>query len=649
MMTYENFNKLITINCYVEMNAIKETITRLGHSSRQAKEFKDAKNVCHFQKKRASPRKDCIEKAPKSYTDEELHKYGLITKNYQKRIYRDFLQPLDITNLKIFNQNIPEYNAELAKSNWQRKRNNDTLQMFDRYLEEQALFSKMLDLLVRLTPKSLQGEDLDNSQVLERILKQQEGQELGSKYREFTPRYHFHELPKMPNGSKEDFKKYIYFLTHLKVLYKNSLSLRSGIIPDILLHTHKLTNSAYEHLRDLHTYNFLIKYFGFDKNQSSFARELLLVMNKGGYKPNIETINNLLRMCKTHSHIRSITSTYGIIIKYLNLSRALGLEINLTTWGRVYDLIDNIFLKEKFINRIISINLPMLRNLCLRILDDYAKTTSSTEDVIAFITDDLKLSDWRNDSKLRCKVILHKALNARPEDIPLLWSLYLSLEKDEFSAKHLFEGLARNQSLRTLKRELIALAMYASMSDSHLRNPDIFRELLRLLCENASEFDPIKIAFLLRGVLHDAQNILDLPSERLQYGSTLSPSEGYRIIRRLIGSKLLTFEACLAYMQEHSSNPVSLLLPLSASESSKWTLVKQRMAHLRVPSDIDPLMQIAALSPSSTVVPKSYLKKYLLAQSYKIEKTRKNHILNKLAVDPDTYVSELMRSRGIVQ
>ena len=186
-------------------------------------------------------------------------------------------------------------------------------------------------------------------------------------------------------------------------------------------------------------------------------------MNKDGHKPNIDTINNLLKLCQTHSKIRSISNTYQIIIKYLKLSKSLNIEINLTTWAEFYDLINNIFLKELFINKIISINLPILKNLSIRILDDYMETTKDTNELITFIENHLQV-EWRQDSKFLNKIIYHKAINATQDQLHELWSFVSACEIDSFSIKYLFEGIIKNKQISN--KDLLLLSLYSNINDN---------------------------------------------------------------------------------------------------------------------------------------------------------------------------------------
>ncbi|KAM9886070.1 hypothetical protein OXX79_014426 [Metschnikowia pulcherrima] len=104
------------------------------------------------------------------------------------------------------------------------------------------------------------------------------------------------------------------------MLYRNSSSLMSGIVPEILLHTHHLENTQFKPFRTVETYNYLI-IFGYEKFQNSFSRELLLVMVHDGHSPNINTINQLMKTCRIHASRRSLVSTYKVVVSYLSLAK----------------------------------------------------------------------------------------------------------------------------------------------------------------------------------------------------------------------------------------------------------------------------------------------------------------------------------------
>lgn len=628
------------------MNFIKDAITRVGRSARQLESFTSSRKgnvVSATSKEEASPK--VIHKPNRNLTKADLHKFNPLVKGYQRKVYQDFLEPLQISNLKVFNDEPPKYNSELAKIVWVRKTNQDTVNVFNNFLEDRIIFNQMMDLLIDITPEYLKSDDVHSDQSLTRILQQQDHQDQMNKFSDVTPRYHFHEIPPMPPLDPESFQKYIYFLTHLRILYKNSLSLQNGLVSDILLHTHKLTNTKYQPFRSVYTYNYLIKFFGYDKNQSSFARELLLVMNKDGHKPNIDTINNLLKLCQTHSKIRSISNTYQIIIKYLKLSKSLNIEINLTTWNRIYDLINNIFLKESFINKMISINLPILKNLSIRILDDYMKTTKDTNELIAFIENDLQVN-WRQDSKYLNKVIYHKASNATQDNLHELWTFVTACDIDSFSVKYLFEGIIKNKQITD--KGLTLVSLYSNTDDNLLNNPDIYKFIILGVCENNENYSYDKIAFILRGLIHDATHYLRLPQEITKYETNKTVSENFKIIRRLVGFKLTKFEGKLAYYNRQVSPVHTLLTLLSMEEINHWMAFKAHIKQNNNPTDPQEIVHRLQLRPCTVLIPQDQITKYEQYQNHKTSNARNRDRLYKLQQGMDNYTVQQMTERGII-
>lgn len=362
------------------MLSIRDTISRIARYARQIdtppkKSVSDAINVAK------TPRK-VVPHHPKAKRSTQLD------------IYREFLQPLNIKNLKLMSS-ADEFDENSARIQWERAKhrgipNSDTF-----LLQDRMFFHKMMDYLSTLVTEDLKSTDVIKSARYE------------------CPSISFDELPRVPYPLTPSlFREYIYILTHQKFLYRNSLSLKLGIVARILLYTHSLENDEFRSVRSVHTYNYLIKWFGYDKNQSSFARVLLLMMRKDGHLPNTDTINNLLKCTQIHSHIRSNTNTYQVVLEYLRLARKLNIAIDLSTFSRIYDCINNIFLRELFLARVQHMDLPMLEHLVYKILDDFAETTRDTNEVVSFIEQDLRCTDWRTRSKLSNKVAAHRMLHS---------------------------------------------------------------------------------------------------------------------------------------------------------------------------------------------------------------------------------------------
>ncbi|CCE88447.1 Piso0_001952 [Millerozyma farinosa CBS 7064] len=600
----------------------------------------------------------------KGISREDVKEHRHLTRSYQRKLFQDFLEPLNMPYLKAFGDRNEQYDNKSAGQNWRRKHTKTSSETFERFLEERDGFNNMMDLLLEVTPDYMKMGTIGADKLDARTIDYQLVEEQQKKHRDITPRYHFHEIPPMPTDSPEKFEEYIYFLTHSKILYQNSSSLSSGLVAEILLHTHKLTNTEYKHLRSVHTYNFLIKYFGFDKHQSAFARELLLVMNKDGHRPNIDTINNLLKSCKIHSNIRSLTNTYYLVRRYLMLMKKLGLAANLTTWCRIYDSISNIYLKEHMINMMTSINLPISRALAIRILDDYMKTTTDTKEIMRFVVDDLRI-DWNNDSRFLNKILYHAAVNYHQESMADLQQLFAAHPVDEHSVKYVVEGIARNVQLQ--EKVPILLSFYSTLDDTLLTNPDVFRLLIRQLCLSSERYDHQSLAFIVRGLIHDAVAHLHLPSAHDHSASSAAASsldavpsattpEYLRIMKRLVGRPMLSFEAALAYTSNQSdllsTQPLlpsnQLLPPLSAHEVADWTKMKNYCRHgsygIARPAEASTFN----LKPSHSKVPSAYIESCIQTH-YRLSAAARNSLrIYKLSEGLDTYTVDEMVRRSIL-
>lgn len=619
------------------MSSIKDAIVRIGRSIRQVEALTPTKRrSTGTAASTSSASTDSTvpkEPNPLHYTNlsnQDLLKYTpLITEDYRRKYYQEYLKPLNIPNLKTFQKNRPVYDSDRASENWKRKK----LLPSVNYLENRMKFLRMMDLLIELTPDSLKLSNPSISTVyIQNLISRQELESNENQFRAETPIYHFHELPQlyMPvdggvqNGSDNatlDFQKYIYFLTHLKCLYKNSSSLENGIIPDILLYTHNLENPEFKSLRSVHTFNYLIRYFGYEKNQSSFARELLLVMNKDGLKPNIDTINNLLRMCKTHLRIRSLSSTYSAVIQYLNLCKDLELQVNLTSWNMVYDLISNIFLKEIFIDKMNSINLPILRNLYIRILDDFMQTTKDEVEVVRFIEEDLKIGNWKQDSLISNKVLRFQLRNTKSldTDIRNLLSESASVDVeftndltektdlqtgsrivDEYTFQSLFHHIMF-QSPKLTNKAWHAIKLYTYMQQYYPNikpNPESFVYLIRGLCLSSTNYSTEMLMFLVRALIHEeATEKLGLPivHKRIMNENNEivneGPSENFKIMRLLVGGGVLNeLEGRFLYDKGERTGVSILKDPLTDEEKVSWNKLKStfsaaKFAFTNSPSD----------------------------------------------------------------
>lgn len=462
------------------MDHIKSAIVRVGKRVRAFDKLRDhkVKPSSLITPQRAIPRpspKHTPEKPKGSnahdqfkLTEELMVRSNPLLKAHEKKRFQEFLEPLKMENLKIFQENVKPYDKTLAIKNWKLKKSTNNLVMYQSFLDNQNLFGKMLDLLIELTPEQLMGERTEFSHLS--ILQAYEAYTKGLRYD--TPKWYYHEIPKPdPQMSTSQFEEYIYFLTHTKILYMNSSSM-NGIVNDILLYTHKLDNAQFKGKRTVKTYNNLIKFYGHDKNQSMFARTLLMVMEKDGILPNIDTINDLLKSVAITSHIRSNSNTFQLVIKYLKLAKFYKLPVNLLTWKRVYDCISNLYSKEMFLNKMSLINLPITKDMSYTIIDDYLKFITDPKELIKFIEKDINFDNWNRDDKIVNKVNRFKLVHS---DNPRGLIDHQLMTNNDYSIKYIFEGIIKNIHLADDEKLKLLLEFYKP------QDPGVIKTLLNQL------------------------------------------------------------------------------------------------------------------------------------------------------------------------
>lgn len=575
--------------------------------------------------------------------------------------------------LKIYAESDSRYNVERAEANFASKKSTDRIDVFNNFLSERFVFNKMVDFLVELTPEYLKSaETVGNADLLASVLKEENLEFSRNRYQN-VPRYHFHEVPSMPDPlTKENFQEYIYFLTHLKILYRNSSSLASGIVPEILLYTHHLENTRFKPYRSVQTYNYLIKYFGYDKFQSSFARELLLVMAKDGHRPDIETINQLLKICRIHSNRRSLTSTYKVIINYLTLAKRLDLKANLSTWNRVYDCIDNIFLKEILVNKIVSINLPVLGNLCIRILEDYSKTTKNPADITNFVEGDLHRHSWKSDPRLAEKVAYHSIINAANNDeFGKIWNETIpEIEVDGITIKTIINGIFANPNLS--RKIYLALCAYIKLHKEIKVPPEVFGKLIQMVCHNEDNYDIVSVNHLARALIHiDAVDQLDLPLEYNEYESNPKTAtstknkliefpfklpqgsipEHYKIMKRLTKHYLIDLEAKCIYLQ-NTRKEFNVAMPWEQIQEEEIELWEKQKSQLQLISNfwsgLDQNSCVLSHNPSSLPVPEKVVSTYRRLAHIKMGISHDINLIHKLKSGFDKQVEREMLERNII-
>lgn len=361
-------------------------------------------------------------------------------KQHERKKFQEFLLPLEIPELKI--NDSKSFNTNLAKENWKIANSSDNLIRYKTFLDNQHTFNQVIELLIELTPDYLKGDRDEFTHS--RILQDYEDQIV--KYPDL-PKFYFKDIVAV--SKIKDFNKYIYLLTHCKIFNLQGTNSLNGVVNDILLYTHKLDNKQFASRRNVETFNYLIKYYGFDKNQSIFSRTLLLVMKEEGILPNIGTFNNLLKSAMVNSHIRSTNSNkFAVILRYLKLVQNLKLQVDLMTWQRVYSCINNIYLKEQFLNKVSLINLPITDDFCLRIIDDYMHYCNSEQQLVEFIENDLNYKQWRDNDKIMNKVIYFKL--TRFQEFPTIipnkftkWHIYQGISKLNISTKEKIQKMLK--------------------------------------------------------------------------------------------------------------------------------------------------------------------------------------------------------------
>lgn len=584
--------------------------------------------------------------------------------NVRKLIFRSFFKPLNMPNLKIYDDDAEPYDTNRAEANLAAKLRKDSVGVLNTYLSEKLTFTKMLDLLVDNTPSYLKnGDAVKDPDELARVLKKENSEYLSDQYPN-VPRYSFSEIPSIPDPlTKKSFQEYIYTLTRCNFPYRNSSSLTSGLIPEILLYTHHLDNERFKPYRSVETFNYLISFFGYTKFQNFFARGLLLVMAKDGHTPNIHTINELLKICRIHNKRRSLVSTYQVVINYLNLAARLNIPINLTTWNRVYDCIDNIFFKEALINKMMVLKLPVLENMCIRILTDYCSTCQSTEEVISFVENDLKRPQWRKDPRLAERVLYHGISRARSDKElqKIIDGLYQEIAVDGLTLYQASWALQSNKQI--FSPAFHQLCMYLDSRVTKI--PENYVALIKGLCLERNTFNIDKAAFVLRGVIHDASINLKLPLENEELSveeieanyhfpfsiPKMGSNERYRILKRLTQNQLLGLEVAIIYANHTKKKRIPMPWHgLTDKEILKWEAFKQ---HLNECSGVHKnALDIAGevgLLPASPPTPDEIVYKYQRHNHYGMGSSTDSRLLHRLENGFDEEFQKEMKSRGLTK
>ena len=312
-----------------------------------------------------------------------------------QQLFREFLEPLDMPNLKTFTTTTQQnkndttttignlqllsdstatknkYNEEEARRNWSKRKSTKVQDQLHVYFENRQIFHKMLRYLVEITPPHL--KNIHSETYKHHIL----AQESLAQHQLYLPSTRFcnnyGSLPNLPQPlTQEQFTNYIHDLVHIRHHWQNASKL-SGIIPQILLDSHKLTNYELAPYRSTMSYNHLMHYFGIIKNQSFLARALIVSMNRDGHGIDTLTINTMLSIVRQQSRIRSKANSLQLVLKYLHLANDAGVEVNLTTWSRIYDIVASPYLKQQFLDEMDHQKIPICDALYRKMIRDLKK------------------------------------------------------------------------------------------------------------------------------------------------------------------------------------------------------------------------------------------------------------------------------------
>lgn len=468
------------------------------------------------------------------------HREEISTPNECKISQQDFLRPLNIPSLKAFDNKPPPYDDLTATENWKHKAGS-RLEKGASKMDARSVgavvhrrhitlnFEKMVNTLFSMAPPSVKATTpFELAQVLEKHT-----QELNL-FRYSVKRHRFDEVPSMPDPlTRHSFEEYIYTLTHLAFHGKHE---NLQAISNILLDTHKLPGDPWKEFRLEVTFNYLIKYFGYDKNQSAFARQLLLVMNEDGRRINIDTINHLLKVCRTHSQIRSKVDTSVLVIKCLKLAKDFGVDVNLSTFTRVFDTINDASLRELFLQKMKLHKIPILRGMKYRILDDLSIECRSESEFIQHLEQVMYPTDWKQNPVLWNKLVKVKAKLEITRDMRgiCIFACKHHVDLSAYTVGSVVAGTYLNKSYNKWIEFYMASRYFHMLECRDLdmsQAPGVYASLVSRAI--SSELPGSAKNFLIRGILHEASVRLWLPRRKKQNFIALCRFLGGHVTRQI--------------------------------------------------------------------------------------------------------------------
>ncbi|KAG7661185.1 AEP3 [[Candida] subhashii] len=636
------------------MISIKDTISRIGRTLKHVESFKKGQQPTSSSISKVS-RNSLTDPAgreakvtfeeDKNFKPEDLAKFKPVYTSFQQKIFSDFLRPLNIANLKSHSVRTEKYESATATKNWLKNKSQSPRDRLDVYIRDRYLYGKMLKFLIEITPSNLKNVDYKNTYYLEYILNQQE-QPTNIKD---GAAIQFGEIPPLPSPlTEESFRQWIYKLTHNTYHYKNSSSLSSGIIPSILLYTHKITNEEFKPYRSADTYNYLINYFGFLKHQSLFAKELVLVLREDGHSLNIDTINTLLKVCKVQTQIRAVSNPFARILNFLQIADRSHIDINLETYSRIYDCIQNVHLKEEFLRTMQENGVPIPKGMTVRILDDFMKTTEDTNELIYFIEHDLGHANWKQDFRMVSKVIYHKWLHITNESD----CKGVDLNQDEYNLKSLLEGLYRNQKIE--HKSYIMLQFYVNFVEEYpdcdmAKIPYIYKLLVNQLLKEVKNIP--QLSFLTRCLFSEATSKLGLSIDFVKYSNNKTTlPENYRVLQRIMGWDVVQLEAKIEYLRQFQDLK-RLWEPLTIEEREKWNEIKYHIGHdyLTLKPTESKIQAIFSTESNTAGIPEDELSRILKHRGSRMTSNRNRDRVFKAYEGIDEHTKRVMIERGIIK
>lgn len=306
-------------------------------------------------------------------------------KNFQRKVSREYLQPLSNHNfkrLKLDTQydNYKAINFTRALREMEKSKESNLFSIYS--IEYKQFLAEMITLLVKSSQNIVNSRQTKNE----------------NKYWKYT----MTEVPPIPNFKEhpESFTKYIGLLTHTNFLFKNSSRL-NGIIPKILRNLMHPANVETFHLRNIQVYNDLIFFFG-EHFDLAACREIYSQITIEGCTPNSMTFNLLLRNIIKNTHIRKSQYPYRDIIFFLKQMQNYKVNADIITWTTCYNFLKDSASQEIFIEQMERYKIPINERFIYTVL-------KNSKSKLPFSLEDLKQRNIKITRQI-CEVFLDNLL-----------------------------------------------------------------------------------------------------------------------------------------------------------------------------------------------------------------------------------------------